>query len=55
MTPEQQYERLVLEIDRAIQIEIGEEREFKDETESLLSEISDYLVEALGLPKDFHL
>lgn len=55
MTPEQVYEKIILKIDLAIDTENGEQRELKATTEAILSQISDDLVEALGLPANHHL
>jgi len=49
------YENLLLKIDEAIVSEVGEEREFSDETDMILDEVSTMLKEALNLPEDFTL
>lgn len=54
-TPAQKYESLVLKIDQAIDTENGETRELKPETENILSQISDELIDILGLPADHSL
>ena len=51
----QMYEDILLTIDDALTSEIGEEREFNDQTNMKLDEVSTMLKEALGLPEDYTL
>lgn len=51
----QMYESILLTIDDAITSELGEEREFSDQTNMKLDEVSTMLKEALGLPEDYTL
>ncbi len=49
------FETLVLMVDHAIETEVGEQKEFKPETEQILSDFQKILIELLDLPKDHHL
>ncbi len=52
---EQLYESILLTIDEAITSEVGEEREFNDQTNQLLDDVSKMIKDALNLPEDFTL
>ena len=49
------FEEIVLLIDKAIESEVGEQREYSTDTETYLSLVQMKLREALKLPDDFTL
>jgi len=49
------FQNIIMAIDEAIKSEVGEEREYSDQTDQILDDLQTTLKEALDLPADFYL